>query len=102
MSDPTDVNKSGIDKIVAEKLGLDVKRIDEVTDLFLATIIERLAEGLNVDLKDFGTFETYDRKERAGRNPKTGEAIQIPAKRVAKFKAWKKMRDAVSENTTGS
>jgi len=101
MSNPTDVNKSGIDKIVAEKLGLDVKRIDEVTDLFLATVIETLAKNLNVDLKDFGTFETYERKAYQGRNPKTGEAIPVPAKTLPKFKAWKKMREAAAEINKG-
>ncbi|HXK52444.1 HU family DNA-binding protein [Candidatus Nomurabacteria bacterium] len=62
----------------------------------LTTIITKaLAKGEKVTLTGFGTFETRKRAARAGRNPQTGVVIQIPATRIAAFKAGKALRDAV-------
>lgn len=95
MSNPTDLNKSDVDKIVAEKLGIPVASVDKVTDAFLATIIETLASGKNCDLHRFGTFENKLYAARKGRNPSTGATIVISAKNKPKFKPWKAFRDAL-------
>ena len=91
----SDINKSDIDQFIADELGMSVKDIDAVTDMFLNQIIDQMSQGFNIDLYRFGTFEVKERKARKGRNLQTGEAIEIATKKYAKFKPWKKMRDAV-------
>lgn len=56
-------------------------------DAFLETVTETLAQGDSVQLVGFGTFKTSERKARSGRNPRTGEVVTIPAKRVPSFTA---------------
>lgn len=90
-----DINKSDIDQFIADDLGVSVKDVDRITDMFLAQIKDQMSQGFDVDLYRFGSFMGVVRKARKGRNPKTGEAIQIPEKRVVKFKAWKAFKDAV-------
>ena len=91
----SDINKSDIDQFIADELNLSVKDVDAITDMFLRQIIDQMGQGFNVDLHRFGTFEVKERKARKGRNPQTGEVIEIAAKNYAKFKPWKAMRDAV-------
>jgi len=54
-----------------------------------------LSKGERITLVDFGTFQVRQRKAREGRNPRTGKKLEIPAKKVPKFKAGKKLREAV-------
>lgn len=91
----SDINKSDIDQFIADKLDLSAKEVDAITDMFLHQIIDQMSQGFNIDLYRFGTFEIKERKARKGRNPQTGEVIEIDAKKYAKFKPWKKMREAV-------
>ncbi len=64
--------------------------------MFLTSIIEALRRGKHVELRGFGIFRLRDRLPRAGRNPKTGESVSIPAKRVPLFKAGKALRERVA------
>ena len=64
-------------------------------DTFAATITEVLGDGEQIVLPGFGTFSVGLRSARKGRNPQTGEVIEIKASRVAKFKAGKSLKDAV-------
>lgn len=82
---------------VAEKANLTKKEADRVVSAVLESIEEALAAGDKVQLVGFGTFEVKDRAARTGRNPKTGEEIDIPATRVPVFKAGKALRDAVAK-----
>ncbi|WP_373486625.1 integration host factor subunit beta [Blastomonas sp.] len=66
--------------------------IEKVLDIFFTQITQRLAEGGRVELRGFGAFSTRDRQPRKGRNPRTGEAVDVPAKRVPYFKPGKEMR----------
>jgi len=71
---------------IAEQVGLkqvDVKRVIQKT---LDHIIEDLAKGETVELRNFGVFKVKTRKPRAGRNPKTGEAVPIPERKKVTFK----------------
>ncbi len=63
----------------------------------LETVAEVLAEGDSVELHGFGKFEVVERNARKGRNPKTGEEIDIPAKNAVKFTAFASLKDAVNE-----
>lgn len=88
--------KSDVVNSVVEKTGLSKKDANAAVDALGATIIEALSNGDSVGLIGFGTFETKDRPARTGRNPQTGEPLDIPAKTVPVFKAGKRLRDATA------
>ena len=77
---------------VALKTELTKQQTLEVVDLFLQCIIEALQEGDKVELRGFGSFRRRDRRPRQGRNPKTGEAVEVAAQTVPVFKAGKMLR----------
>ncbi len=77
---------------------LRAEEIEQVVDIFFDEIAQRLAEGGRVELRGFGAFSTRDREARVGRNPRTGEAVEVPAKRVPYFKAGKEIRKRLNEN----
>ena len=66
--------------------------IERLVDVFFDEIAQRLSEGGRVELRGFGAFSTRERDPRKGRNPRTGEAVDVPAKRVPFFKPGKEMR----------
>ena len=66
--------------------------VEKIVTLVFDTIVERLAAGGRVELRGFGTFSTRDRAARQGRNPRTGDAVDVDAKRVPYFKPGKDMR----------
>ena len=77
---------------------LRAEEIEQVVDIFFDEISERLAEGGRVELRGFGAFSTREREARTGRNPRTGEAVDVPAKRVPYFKAGKEMRHRLNND----
>lgn len=91
------MNKSDLINSVAEKSELTKKDATKAVDAVLETIMDTLKDGEKVQLIGFGTFEVRDRAARKGRNPQTGEEIQIPASKVPAFRAGKALRDAVKE-----
>ena len=91
------LTKQDIINGLAEKTGLTKKDSGVALDATIKIISDALAKGDSVGLIGFGTFEVRDRKARSGRNPQTGEPIQIPAKKVPAFKPGKKLRMAVEE-----
>ena len=72
------------------------EEVEQVLDIFFDEITERLAEGGRVELRGFGTFSTREREARTGRNPRTGESVEVPAKRVPYFKPGKEMRERLN------
>ena len=91
------MNKTELIAAVAEKASISKKESEVVINAALDTIIDSLKNDEKVQLVGFGSFETKHRAERTGRNPKTKEAIEIPATRVPAFKASKALKDVVSE-----
>ena len=75
-----------------ENPGLRPDEIEKILDIFFSNIVQRLAEGGRVELRGFGAFSTRSREPRKGRNPRTGEAVDVPGKRVPYFKPGKEMR----------
>jgi len=71
---------------------IDVKKVVQMT---LDIVIESLAKGETVELRNFGIFKVKSRKARLGRNPKTGTSVQIPEKKVVTFKAGLVMKEKV-------
>ncbi len=91
------MNKTELVSAVAEKVGMSKKDTDLVINAALDAIAAAMQEGDRVQLVGFGSFEVKKRAARMGRNPKTKEAIEIPASCVPTFKAGKALKDAVSK-----
>ncbi len=90
------MNKADLVNSISEQTGLTKTKTNQVVDVITSVIAETLSKGEKVTLVGFGTFTTTDRSARKGRNPKTGEVIEIPAKRVAKFKAGSELTKNVN------
>ena len=77
---------------------LRAEEVEQVVDIFFEEIAERLSEGGRVELRGFGAFSVRNRQARQGRNPRTGELVDVPAKRVPYFKPGKEIRERLNEN----
>ena len=91
------MNKKELIDAIAEKANISKKEAGEVLDATLDVIKEAVAKDDKVQLIGFGTFEVRERGERTGRNPRTKEAIVIPASKQPVFKAGKSFKDAVAK-----
>ncbi len=76
--------------------GLSAREIDTIVTIFFDDISDRLAIGGRVELRGFGAFSTRARDARTGRNPRTGETVDVDAKRVPYFKPGKEMRQRLN------
>ncbi len=90
------MNKSELIDAVASNAGLTKASAGDAVEAALGAITGALSSGDSVALVGFGTFSVRERGARTGRNPRTGESIQIAASRVPAFKAGKALKDAVS------
>jgi DNA-binding protein HU-beta len=84
---------------IAEKTERTRKEAKQMLDAVLATITGALGRGRKADLRGFGSFQLSDRKERQGRNPRTGETMTIPARKAAVFRPGRELAERV--NTAG-
>jgi len=75
---------------------LRADEIEQVVDIFFDEMAARLAEGGRVELRGFGAFSTREREARTGRNPRSGDAVSVPAKRVPYFKPGKEIRERLN------
>lgn len=81
-----------VQALAAENPELSVAEIEKVVSTVFGAITNQLVEGGRVELRGFGAFSTRAREGRIGRNPRTGEAVKVPPKRVPYFKPGKEMR----------
>ncbi len=86
-----------LQEIASENPELRAEEVERVVDIFFEEIAARLADGGRVELRGFGAFSTRERDARKGRNPRTGEAVDVPAKRVPYFKPGKEMRASLNK-----
>jgi integration host factor subunit beta len=91
------MTKAELVERVAEEINLTKKQTETIVNILLNSITEALSQGDKVELRGFGSFRIRGRNPREGRNPKTGEAVHIPAKRVPFFKAGKELREMVDD-----
>jgi DNA-binding protein HU-beta len=89
------LNKAELVSSVAEKAEATKKDAEKIITAVFDVVEEALAKGEKVQLVGFGTFEVRDRAARTGRNPQTGEEIQIASTRVPAFRAGKALRDSI-------
>lgn len=90
------MTKSELVANIAKDTGLTKADTDRVVRSFIENVTKALKKGDDVALVGFGTFSVRKRKARMGKNPQTGEALKIPAAKVAKFKAGKNLKDTVN------
>lgn len=90
------MNKVELTAAIAEETGLSKKDADAAVKAFIDVVTEELKKGGKVQLVGFGTFEVSERAAREGRNPQTGESMQIPASKAPKFKAGKAFKDELN------
>ena len=90
------MNKTELVSAIADKTELSKKDAEKALKAFTEIVEEELKKGEKVQLVGFGTFEVIERAAREGRNPLTGEKMQIKASKAPKFKAGKALKDAVN------
>ncbi len=89
------MTKAELVETVASKVDLPRAVAERAVNTVFDEVTEALKQGDKVNISGFGTFSVSERKARTGRNPKTGETIQIAASRAAKFKAGKTLKDSL-------
>ena len=86
-----------VQKIASENSDLRMEEVERIVDAFFESIVDQLAAGGRVELRGFGAFSTRSRDSRTGRNPRTGEEIQIPAGFGVKISAGSLLKKAVAK-----
>lgn len=89
------MNKTELIASMAEKAEISKKDAEKALTAFTNIVADTLIDGDKVSITGFGTFEVVERAARTGRNPKTGESIEIGASKSPKFKVGKALKDAV-------
>jgi integration host factor subunit beta len=98
----TGLNKSDlITRIATQQVGLNEQLVEESVKIMLDQMVASLASGKRIEIRGFGSFALHYREPRVGRNPKTGESVEVAAKAVPHFKPGKALRDAVNESVQG-
>jgi integration host factor subunit beta len=93
------MTKSALIEKIAERVeGLTKKQTELVVETIFESIKETLAEGGKVEIRGFGNFKLRSRKARKARNPKTGESVDVPPKKVPYFKVGKELREMINKN----
>lgn len=91
------MNKTELVAAVAEQADISKKDAEKALKAFVDVVTEEMKKGEKVQLVGFGTFEVSERAAREGRNPRTGETMEIAASKAPKFKAGKALKDMVNE-----
>lgn len=92
------MTKAELIERVSEKIqGLTKRQTEVIVNSVFNSIKESLAKGNKIEIRGFGSFRIRQRRQRAGRNPKTGVSVSVPAKRVPFFKAGKELKEMVDK-----
>ena len=89
------ITKRQIAERIAKRTGQTQNITKEAIQQFLDEIVDELVKGNKLEFRDFGVFGVVTRRSRTGRNPKTGEEVFVPAKKVVSFKMGRRMANAV-------
>lgn len=93
----TALTKADMAERLFDELGLNKREAKEMVEAFFGEVSESLSHNEQVKLSGFGNFDLRDKKERPGRNPKTGEEIPISARRVVTFRPGQKLKQKVED-----
>ena len=91
------MTKAELVEKVANQINLTKKQTEVVVNTVFSSITDSLADGKKVELRGFGSFRIRQRNARVGRNPKSGQKVDVPSKKVPFFKAGKELRELVDE-----
>ncbi len=91
------MTKADLVEKVASEAEMTKKDAEQLVEIIFESIIDSLNNGEKIELRGFGSFRVRERNARQGRNPKTGAAVKIPAKRVAYFKPGKELKDSINK-----
>ena len=92
------MTKAELVEKVANQIKLTKKQTEIIVNTVFQSITNSLAEGEKVELRGFGSFRIRERNSRVGRNPKSGEKVEVPAKKVPFFKVGKELKELVDKN----
>ena len=92
------MTKAELVERVSNQINLTKKQTEVVVNTVFSSITESLAEGKKVELRGFGSFRIRQRNARTGRNPKSGQKVEVPSKKVPFFKAGKELRQLVDNH----
>lgn len=95
------LTKAHLSELLYEQIGLNKREAKDMVDAFFGIIVEELVKGEEVKISGFGNFQVRTKAARPGRNPRTGEAVPIEARRVVTFHVSPKLRDLVQEGASG-
>src|SRR5690554_411906 len=87
-----------VELIASKQTQLSVKDVELEVKTVIEHMSQALADGQRIEIRGFGSFSLHHREARTGRNPKTGEAVQLPAKFVPHFKPGKELREQVNDS----
>ena len=93
------LTKSEMAERLFEELGLNKREAKEIVELFFEEIRGCLENNEQVKLSGFGNFDLRDKSQRPGRNPKTGDRVQVPPKRIPYFKPGKELKELLNHNS---
>ena len=93
------MNKSELVEALAGERDLTYKKSEEIVNIIFDSMAETLAQGGRIEIRGFGSFVVKDYKSYMGRNPKTGEIIQVKPKKLPFFKVGKELRERVNEGS---
>jgi len=91
------MTKADLVERVAKEADMTKKDVEQLVEIIFDSIIGSLNKGEKIELRGFGSFRVRQRNARQGRNPKTGDSVSIPAKRVAYFKPGKELKEVINE-----
>lgn len=90
------MTKADIVEEVSRAVEMSHKDAEVIVETVFESIVKSLRAGDKIEMRGFGSFRTRERKSRVGRNPKTGERVEVPAKKIPYFKPSKELKDAVN------
>src|SRR5205814_4947127 len=96
------MTKADLVEEVAKVTELTRKDSEVIVDTLFESVIKALKTGDKLEVRGFGSFRVRQRNARVGRNPKTGEKVEVPAKRVPYFKPSKELKDLINDGATAA
>lgn len=85
---------------VARVVQLTKKQAEAIVNIVFDSIVDSLRAGQKIELRGFGSFRLRSRKSRTGRNPKTGEKVEVPSKKIPYFKPGKELKELINDSLT--
>src|SRR2546423_9107169 len=96
------MTKADLVEKVANEADMTKKDAEQLVEIIFDSITDTLNKGEKIELRGFGSFRVRERNSRKGRNPKTGDSVSIPAKRVAYFKPGKELKELINRSESES